>query len=47
MFKMRDFMFKMREFTHFKHEIMIIQHELLKFVVLLHQKKILMVKVYG
>ena len=40
-------MFKMREFTHFKHEIMIIQHELLKFVVLLHQKKILMVKVYG
>ena len=46
-FKMRDFTFKMRDFTHFKHQITISQHQLVKLVVLLQQKKILMVKVYG
>jgi hypothetical protein len=44
---MRDFVFKMRDFTHFKHQKTISQHQLAKLVVLLHQKKILMVKVYG
>ena len=47
MYKIRDFVFKMRYFTHFKHQITISQHKLAKLVVLLHQKKILMVKVYG
>ena len=47
MFNIRDFVFKMREITDFKHQKTVIQHGLEKFVVLLHQKKILMVKVYG
>ena len=47
MFKMRDFVFKMRYFTNIQHQITISQHQLAKLVVLLHQKKILMVKVYG
>ena len=40
-------MFKMREITDFKHQKTLILHGLKKIVVLLHQKKILMVKVYG
>jgi len=47
MLKMRDFVLKMRELTHFQHQITHIVHELVKVVVLLQQKKILMVKVYG
>ena len=47
MFNIRDFVFKMREITDFKHQKTVIQHGLENFVVLLHQKKILMVKVYG
>ena len=46
-FKKREFAFKMREITHFKHQKTISQHHLVKLVVLLQQKKILMVKVYG
>ena len=40
-------MWKMRYFTHFKHQITI-SERLFEFIaVYLHQKKILMVKVYG
>jgi hypothetical protein len=37
----------MYNFTHFKQEISQIKHVFQKIVVLLQQKKILMVKVYG
>ena len=47
MFKMRDFRLKMRELTHFQHQITQIKHHFSGLVVYLHQKKILMVKVYG
>jgi hypothetical protein len=48
MFKMRDFMFKIRDLAHFKHEITHFEHPSQKLVLPLHhQKRFLMVKVYG
>jgi hypothetical protein len=47
MFEKRDFVYKIREFTHFKHKIMYFEQRFVKLGVSLHQKKILMVKVYG
>ena len=48
MFKMRDFMFKIRDLAHFKHEITHFEHPSQKVAISLHhQKRFLMVKVYG
>jgi len=47
MFEKRDFVCKIREFTHFKHKIMYFEQRFVKLGVSLHQKKILMVEVYG
>ena len=47
MFKMRDFVWKIHQLTHFEHQIMHVEHLFLILIVSLHQKKILMVKVYG
>ena len=44
---MRDFRSKNQEITHFKHKITLDEHDFGNLVVLLHHKKILMVKVYG
>jgi hypothetical protein len=47
LFKIRDFVFKIRQLTHFPHQITQGEHRFAEVVVSLHQKKILMVKVYG
>ena len=47
MFENRDIVWKIREITDFKHKIMYFEQWLVKLGVPLHQKKILMVKVYG
>ena len=47
MFENRDIVCKIREITHFKHKIMYFEQWFVNLGVSLHQKKILMVKVYG
>jgi len=47
MFKMDEFMLNLRELTHFEHKKIIFEHVFKILAVYLHQKKILMVKVYG
>ena len=46
-FENRDFMSKKREITNFKHKIIKSKQLYWERVISLHQKKILMVKVYG
>jgi hypothetical protein len=47
MFENRDIVCKIREIRNFKHKIMHFEQWFLNLAVSLHQKKILMVKVYG
>ena len=47
MFENRDIVWKIREITDFKHKIMYFEQRSSNLGVPLHQKKILMVKVYG
>ena len=47
MFENRDIVWKIREITDFKHKIMYFEQRSFNLGVPLHQKKILMVKVYG
>jgi len=47
MFENRDIVWKIREITDFKHKIMYYEQSSFNLGVPLHQKKILMVKVYG
>ena len=47
MFENRDIVCKIREITDFKHKIMYYEQSSFNLGVPLHQKKILMVKVYG
>ena len=47
MFENRDIVCKIREIMHFKHKIMYFEQWFVNLGVSLHQKKILMVKVYG
>ena len=47
MFENRDIVWKIREITDFKHKIMYFEQWFVNLGVPLHQKKILMVKVYG
>jgi len=46
-FENRDIVWKIREIMHFKHKIMYFEQWFVNLDVSLHQKKILMVKVYG
>jgi len=46
-FKMRDLWFKMRQITHFKPQKTMIEPLFAKVAISLHQKRFLMVKVYG
>jgi hypothetical protein len=47
MFKINEKMLNLRDFTHFKHQKTINEHLFDNKDISLHQKKILMVKVYG
>ena len=47
MFKNSEKVLNLRELTHFEHQITISEHRFDFLDVYLHQKKILMVKVYG
>ena len=47
MFENRDIVWKIREIMDFKHKIMYFEQRSFNISVPLHQKKILMVKVYG
>ena len=47
MFKIDEKMLNLRYFTHFKHQKTINEHLFDFIAIYLHQKKILMVKVYG
>jgi hypothetical protein len=47
MFENRDIVWKIREIMDFKHKIMYFEQRSFNIGVSLHQKKILMVKVYG